>query len=318
MNPPHIQLAILSREYVLSRSIHAIAHLGIADHMSDAPISAALLAKQTDTVPELLERVLSFLSLYGLFNKTEQGYALTPLSYPLRSDDPHSIKNILGMVDESWWQSFAHLETTLRTGNSGFAVQNGCHLFDYLSQHGDKKNQFEAGLTQLAHFDDEAITKAFNFAQFSSLITVGKGKSDLAQAIQARFPQVTAIYQPFNPQFPTEFTQLKHADAYVLKGILHDFNDQEAVSILQALKEKMRKESALIIVEQVIPDTELPHTNKTMDIIMMVLVGGRQRTQANWQELIESAGFKLKQVTPTEGVYSVMEFKESYALQITQ
>src|SRR5690349_9201747 len=139
--PPHMQLAIMSREYVLSRAIHAIAHLGIADHMSDEPLSIEELAKRTDTVPDLLDRVLNFLTAYGLFHKTGDGYALTPLSYPLRHDDPNSIKDIIAMFDDSWWQAFTHLEASLKSGNPSFQHQHGSTFFDYLNLNLDKKSK---------------------------------------------------------------------------------------------------------------------------------------------------------------------------------
>ncbi|MCL5271786.1 MAG: methyltransferase, partial [Gammaproteobacteria bacterium] len=96
--PPHVQLAIMSREYVVSRAIHAIAQLGIADQMSDKAISVQELAAATSTIPELLDRVLTFLSDYGLFIKNEAGYTLTSLSQPLRTDHPFSMKEVLGIA----------------------------------------------------------------------------------------------------------------------------------------------------------------------------------------------------------------------------
>lgn len=312
--PPHLQLAIMSREYVVSRAIHAVAQLGIADHMSDQAISVNELAKLTSTVPELLDRVLCFLSDYGLFTKNESGYALTPLSSPLRRDHPSSMKEVLGMVDESWWQAFSHLATELQTGKPAFKHQHGIDYFSFLKQNPDKKNRFEQGMAKLSSFDDQAIAQGFNFGQFNTLTDVGYGRDGLSKAISNQYPDVGIIPFKFNPELiekpnDTSFASLPSVDAYLFKGILHDFNDELIKKILINCRNKMNQTSSIIIAEQVIPENNLPHTNKTMDIIMMVLVGGRQRTLNNWCELIESIGFKLTQTVPLQGLFTIMEFK---------
>ena len=314
VNPPHIQLAIMSREYVVSRAIQAIANLNIADQMSDKPITIEKLAKLTSTVPELLERVLNFLTVYKLFTKTSEGYALTPLSYPLREDHPFSIKDVLGMVDESWWEAFAHLETSLKTGVCAFEHQHGSDFFVYLNNAPEKKAKFKKGKAKLSTYDDKAITKAFNFNKFEHIINIGEEKTELSQIIRDSYPHLSMTTYPFKPNEANHcaeelFTNLPTGDAYLFKGVLHDFNDDTIKKILSAFRQHMKKNASLIIAEQVIPEDDLPHTNKTMDIIMMVLVGGRQRPLSNWQELIESTGFKLKNTVQTQGVFMVMEFQ---------
>lgn len=313
ITPPHVQLAIMSREYVVSRAIHAIANLGIADHMSDKPMSIEELAKLTGTIPDLLDRVLNFLSLYGLFIKTGDAYALTPLSYPLKQDNPNSIKDILGMFDESWWQAFAHLETGLKTGIPAFQHQHGTDFFDFMNENADKKANFEKGQAKLSAFDDKTIAKAFNFGQYQSLINIGEKKESLSRAIKSKYSDLSITPYPFNPKTALHsqadlFTHLPPADAYLFKGILHDFSDYILKKILNACHQSMRENASLIIAEQVIPDHDLPHTNKTMDIIMMVLVGGKQRTLSNWRNLLVSVGFKLQTTAQTQGVFMVMEY----------
>lgn len=307
INPPHMQLAILSRQYVLSRAIHAMAHLGIADHMSDEPLPVEHLAKLTGTIPDLLGRMLNFLSIYGVFSKQDEGYALTPLSYPLRSDHPCSIKAVLEMVDESWWQAFAHLESGLKTGIPGFQTQEGLSFFDFLNTHPDKKTSFSKGIARLADFDDKAIIEAFDFSRFAHLIQMGSGSWSLSQSIASQYPHLSTT--TFGADLEENFTDLPTADAYLLKGFLHDFNDEKIRRILKNCHERMNHKALLIIAEQVMPDDDLPHTNKTMDVIMMVLVGGKQRPLRDWQALIESQGFFLDQSVQTQGVYTVMAFR---------
>jgi C-methyltransferase len=310
---PHVQLAVMSREYVVSRAIHAIATLGIADHMSEQPISVQELARLTSTVPEILARVLNFLTAYGLFNKSEDSYALTPLSAPLRSDHPYSMKEVLSMVDESWWQAFAQLETAMKTGTTAFKLQHGTDFFDFLNHNPSPKARFQKGIEKLSTFDDKAITQNYNFGQFKSIIDIGAGLSNLSKVIAIQYPSTTTTLFNLMAQIHLQktkdyFSSLPTADAYLFKGILHDFDDKKVANILANCHQHLPKHASLIIAEQAIPQNEQPHTNKTMDIIMMVLVGGRQRTINDWCKLVEVCGFKLKNIYPTPGVYTVMEF----------
>jgi hypothetical protein len=313
--PPHVQLAIMSREYVVSRVIHAVAQLGIADQMSDQAISVKELAKVTSTIPELLDRVLSFLSDYGLFVKSEQGYALTPLAQPLRSDHPYSMKEVLRMVDETWWQAFSDLPTQLTTGTPGFTQQQGMDFFKFYNNNRDIKNQFEKGMSKLSTFDDQAIAKSFDFGQFKSLVDIGYGRRGLPESIANQYPDLDILSFEFDPELITSpkdnsFSTLPSAEAYLFKGILHDFNDEWVQKILINCHSKMKINSSLILAEQVIPENNLPHTNKTMDIIMMVLLGGRQRTLKHWSELVGSVGFTLNYSIPAQGLFTIMEFRK--------
>ncbi|CEG56405.1 methyltransferase [Legionella fallonii] len=314
---PHIQLAIMSRDYVISRAIHAIAHLGIADYMSDRPIDVHELAHLTSTVPELLDRILTFLSAYGLFIKEGNSYALTSLSAPLRQDHPNSMQDILSMVDESWWQAFAQLETTLKTGETAFKVQHGLEFFDFLNQNPEKKIRFQKGISKLSALDDKAITQGYNFDQFKTLTDIGAGHKELSQAIKEQCPSISIhlfnLVEHIN-KYPSDdyWLSLPKTESYLFKGILHDFDDEKIVRVLIDCYQHMSQHSSLIIAEQVIPEHDLPHTNKTMDIVMMVLLGGRQRKLDDWRELIESTGFKLKNTYPTKGIYTVMEFLKDY------
>ena len=312
--PPHVQLAMMSREYVVSRAIHAIAHLGLADHMSNKPRSVKELAQLTGTIPDLLERILTFLTDYGLFIKEGEAYALTPLSYPLRQDNPNSIKDILGMFDECWWQAFSQLETCLKTGIPAFKVQHGTEFYEFMNNNPAKKSGYEKGMAKLSKLDDDLIAQHFDFGQFPTLLDLGYGRKGLAEAIKKHHPKVEIDINLLNPEYiknenDSSFSSLPKADAYILKGILHDFNDEIVDKLLKDIRNSMKSKGSLIIAEQAIPDNEIPHTNKTMDIIMMVLVGGRQRTVSQWCELVESAGFKSKLITPTQGMFTLMEFQ---------
>lgn len=320
----YVELATMSRWYVVSRAIHTVAQLGLANYMSDTPISVQELAKASHTQPELLDRLLNFLTNYKLFEKQNGGYTLTPLSKPLRDDDPYSLRDVLCMVDENWWQAFSKLDVCLQSGKSGFFEQHGDDFFTFLSKFPERQKNFDRGMAKISTFDDEAIACAYDFNQFSSLSDLGAGRGGLVRAIAHDYPALkvvlfdseSVVRQINQDDFPPNvrlqagnfFTTIPQAEGYIFKGVLHDFNDKDMGSILKNCAKQMSNKARLLIAEQVMPDNEGPHPNKTMDIVMMVLLGGRQRTLKEWQGCIEPMGLKFQKSYPTKSIFTLMEF----------
>lgn len=305
--PPHVQLAVMSRAYVVSRGIHVLARLGIADHMSQTPTPVADLARLTHTKPDLLKRLLNFLSLYDLFIKEGDSFALTPLSAPLQTNHPQSIKAVLALVDASWWNAFSELENTLKTGEPAFDLHHGCHFFEYLLQHPEVQANYEKGLDRLSELDDPVIVKALSDLSFNTMTVVGSTGKALAQRISTQYPDRLIHAITVAESISTPLT----CDSLLLKAVLHDLNSQELKQYLQHYFEVLPDSASLMIAEQVITDDHTPHTNKTMDLILMTLVGGQQCTLTQWKDHVESAGFTLYQIKPTEGLFTLMVFKKS-------
>lgn len=322
--PPHLQLAIMSRWYVVSRAIHTVAKLGLANHMSLHPTKINDLAEMTSTNPELLDRLLKFLSAYNLFKCENDAYSLTELSMPLRDDAANSIRDVLCMVDDSWWQAFSSLDASLKTGDTAFTLQHGDDFFSYLSRHPDKQSNFDRGMAKLSTFDDNAIAAAYPFSRFSNVIDMGGGRGGLIKALARNYPDLqltlfdtaAVIEQLDKNDFPPRvqlvagdfLADVPEAGAYIFKGVLHDFNDKFMHQILSNCCQQMPSDATLFIAEQVLPDNDLPHPNKTMDIVMMVLLGGRQRTIAEWQKSIEPSGFHYLDSYKTNTLFTLMAF----------
>ncbi|KTD63362.1 methyltransferase [Legionella spiritensis] len=323
---PHVELATMSRWYVVSRAIHTVAKLGIANYMSSEPVSVKKLAEATGAKPELLDRLLRFLSAYRIFHhQADSLYSLTELSKPLRDDDPHSIRDVLCMVDECWWQAFSRLDTSLKTGDPAFHEQHGDDFFSFLSKHPEKQANFDKGMAKLSTYDDNAIAEAFDFSSFSSLIDMGAGRGGLVKSIARKYPDIDVILfdshavvqQLANDTFPKQvqlvggnfLETIPRAEAYIFKGVLHDFNDTMMNEILSNCRRQMPSDATLLIAEQVMPESDFPHPNKTMDIVMMALLGGRQRTLKEWQKQIEPSGFTYLNHYKTDSIFSLMTFK---------
>lgn len=322
---PFMQLATMSRWYVVSRAIHTVAKLGLANYMSSEPQSIEYLAKATQTRPDLLNRLLKFLCDYNVFHAHNGAYSLTELSKLLRDDDPRSMRAVLCMVDENWWQAFSQLDTCLKTGNSAFFEQHGDDFFSFLSKSPEKQENFDKGMARLSTFDDDAIAKAFDFGAFSTLTDLGAGRGGLVKSLQKFYPGLAitlfdspVVIQQLDPDDFTSQVTLKSGDffasipqtsAYIFKGVLHDFDDKSMFSILKNCAKQIARDARLFIAEQVMPEHNQPHPNKTMDIVMMALLGGRQRTREEWQLIIEPSGFEFQNFYKTESIFSLMEFR---------
>ncbi|MFC3907773.1 methyltransferase [Legionella dresdenensis] len=324
MEQPHIQLAIMSRWYVVSRAIHTVAQLGVANHMADTPVASEAIARLVNANPQMLDRLLRFLSAYGIFSRHGNSYALTALSKPLRDDAPNSVRDVIRMVDDSWWQAFSQLDKGLQQGESAFSLQHHEDFFSFLANHPEKQNNFDRGMAKLSTFDDSAVSKAVDFSQCETIVDMGGGRGGLSKALAQHYPslQVTlfdspaVINQLSASDFPAQvtlqagnfFEAIPQAQAYIFKGVLHDFSDELMHKILSNCAARMPADARLFIAEQVMPDDDKPHPNKTMDIVMMALLNGRQRTLTEWQQIIEPSGFQFKAAYVTDTLFTVMEF----------
>lgn len=325
MENPRMRLAVMSRLYVVSRSLHAVAKLGVANHLSSGPKPINDIAQATGCKPEFLDRILKFLSSYEFFHYNNGLYSLTEISHLLCDDDPFSMRDVLGLVDDSWWEAFSKLDVSLKSGVPAFEIQHGDNFFNFLSKNPKKQENFDKGMAKFSSYDEAAISNAFNFSIFSTLIDMGGGRGGLIKVITNQYPNLkgilfdtpSVIRQLNQNQFTKKITlyegdffeTIPQADAYIFKGVLHDFNDEKMEKILKNCRQQIPEDATLFIAEQVMPEDDKPHPNKTMDIVMMVLLGGRQRTLSEWKKSIESTGFAFKNSYLTNSLFTLMEFK---------
>src|SRR5215813_4526872 len=154
----------MSRLYYLSRAIHVAAELGVADHLTDAPIALDEIAKQTGANATCLRRLLRFLSAYGIFVETSQDlFCNTTLSSVLRSEHPNSVRGNLRRIGDFWWSAVGHMEQSVRTGQSAFAHVHGVDFFQYLKANPDVQKRFDQGMAGISDADDAAIAAAYEF-----------------------------------------------------------------------------------------------------------------------------------------------------------
>ena len=314
----------LSSAHVPARALQIVAELGIADHLGDEPRTADELAVPVDADPDAVARLLRLLESRGIFRRDAAGrWGHTDISRWLRSDHPMSVRAFARMSYSPFsWGSVTNLDHAVRTGEAGIRRLDPDGWSAYLDAHPRDRDMFQQAMTAKAHDDIAGILEAYDFSRHRRIADIGGGRGHLISAILAAHPSVKgALFD--RPEVASDLAAsdrllvvggdffndpLPQADAYVLMNIVHDWDDKYASAILAAVAEAGRSNAASVLVlEVVMPDTADPHWAKTLDVMMLAITGGRERTLAEYDTLIAGAGMELVGVTPTATPFSIIE-----------
>ncbi len=332
------RMAALINAFQTSAAIGAVATLGVADALASGPASPADVAARVGAEPLALERVLRALSEVGLFERLEDGrFALTPLGETLRSDVPGSVRRAAIIATDEWhWRPYGHLAHTLRTGEAGFRPAHGCGFWDYLERHPESAAMVDASMARIATARAAVFARAYDFGGLARIVDVGGGQGALLQHVLQAHPQLRGVVleRPgviegaraalaqagLSDRCEVVVGDFFHAvpaggEAYVLSWILHDWSDDDAVRILASCRAAMGTTGRLLVLELVLPPAGVPHLPtpaetlaRTVDLEMLAVVGGRERTEPEFRALFARAGLALTRVLPLEGLpWSVIE-----------
>lgn len=317
------QLQEMSRGYVLSRAIHIAAELGIADHLDETYVPTSKLAAVTGAQPAFLARLLRFLAGYQIFSEGRPGeFRATPLSNLMRDDAASSLRPALRIVNSAWWAAVGGLLHTIKTGETAFSYLQNEPFFPYLKSHPDDQARFDVGMASNSLLSDQAIAQAYDFSKFSTVVDVGGGRGGLISAILQSHPGVKGVLfdqpQVLEHALPRSdrctwvagdfFKEVPGgAELYLLKGVLHDFPDDRCVEILKVCRRAMPPQGRILLIERVVFPDNLAHQAKTIDLIMMALLGGRERSLTEWERLLAAAELKLERQIPTASEFTISE-----------
>ena len=322
-NPANI-LMQHTNAYWTSRCLHVVAELGVADALDDQPLSTEALAKATGTHPESLNRVLRLLASVGIFECQDEKWNHSDASHFLRSDHPESLRDYVRMIGlPVFWSAFEDLEHSLRTGECAFARRHPEGVFKYLVNHPSESHIFNSAMTSKSHRDIAAILPAYDFSQFATIADIAGGRGHLLRAILKNSPTTQGILYD-QPHVVAEvgkengekltvmganfFTDpMPRADAYLLMNVIHDWPDAESIKILSAIRRAMPAQARVLIIETIVPDSPGPHLSKELDIAMMALPGGLERTQQEYATLAANSGLRLERLVETVSPYSILE-----------
>lgn len=328
--PPAMQLFFMSEGIVISTALSLAAELGIADLLTDGPRSSQDLARTTSTHARSLHRVMRLLSSVGVFTEVQPScFALTPLGECLRTGVPGSMRSWVRMVGlKVWLQTFAEALDSLRTGEPAFKHAVGAELFDYLAAHSDAGEIFNAAMSDFGQGVCAAVVQGYDFSGIGKIIDIGGGNGSLITAILQANPQMNGVLfdlphvtrsarQSITAAGLAERCSVVGGDffssvpseggAYLLRWIIHDWDHDRALTILKNCHSAMPKAARLLLVETVIPPGDEPHPGKLVDFVMLTALGGQERTEEEYDSLLDEAGFHLNRVVPTLSPMSVIE-----------
>lgn len=317
MDEPREHLLALVRGYRISQSIYVATRLGIPDLLADGPREVDELARATGSHPASLRRVLLFLAGVGVFDKVgPRRFALTELATLLRTGVPGSLRpSVLLLLDESHWRPWGHLLHTVRTGDTAFDHTHGAGLFDYLDAHPEVASVFNAAMSGNSPAHARLVAATYDFSRMSLVVDVGGGRGRLLAAILERHPRLRGILfeRPHVIEDAREILDEagvgarcelvggsffdavpSGGDAYILRGIIPGFEDDQAVAILKNCRRAMGAAARVLLVERYLAaDAREALPVLYSDLEMLVNVGGRERTTDEYATLLARSGLRL-------------------------
>ena len=328
--PPPIAMLQLISGFWISRCIYLAAKLGLADLVKEESKTAAELAAATGTDAPSLFRVMRALASVGVFSQdAENRFAITPLSETLRADIRGSLRAFaMTELGEEHYPAWGDLLHSVRTGEIAFDHAFGMPVWEFFAKNPDNAKIFNDAMSGMTAQANEAILSKYEFGGISTLVDVGGGHGGLITSILQRNPGMRGIVFD-SPQVIEGARAVVDAsgvgdrcqlvagnffesvpqggDAIILKWIIHDWNDEQSVTILKNCHRALPDNSKLILVEAVVPAGNEPHFSKFIDLNMLVMTGGRERTEEEFRALYEASGFRLTRVVATESPFSVIE-----------
>jgi SAM-dependent methyltransferase len=314
------------------RAVAAAGRLRIFDALASGPRSAAEVAAQLKTHPGATARLMRALANLGVLTAPSGGrFALTAAGDRLRSDHPATLRDMfIAESDTLHWGSWARLEAAVETGKPQPKEVFGVPAFDYYGAHPDEGRQFGQAMENISRFAAHAVLEAYDFSDARTIMDVGGGNGSMVISILQRHPATATRGLVFDLPYiePSARESIRAAgledrcrfeagsfferapegaDVHVLKFILHDWSDEESVRLLERCRAALAPGGRMVVIETLVPDHNRPEMVHLMDLNMLVMTGGLERTEAEYAALFARAGLRLSRAVPTSGPFSVLE-----------
>lgn len=312
------------------QAVAAASRLGIADQLASGPKTPEEVAASSGTHPRATKRLMRALASVGVFAPAAGGrYGLTEAGERLRADNPGTFRDaFIAETDNLHWQSWAKLHDAVRTGAPQPQPVFGVPAFDYYGKHLDEGAQFGKAMENLSRFAAFAVLEAYDFSDAKTILDIGGGNGSMVLSILQRSPHARGLVYdlpymetPANEQIRAAgaadrvrfqsgsfFESIPSgADVHLMKFILHDWDDAESIRILKHSREAIASGGRLVVIENVVPADPSPHMVHLLDLNMLVMTGGLERTEAEYAELFEASGYRLSRAVPTASPFHVIE-----------
>jgi predicted O-methyltransferase YrrM len=329
MPTPNAALHQLGVGHWVAQALYAVAKLGVADILGEGACDVDDIAQRIGAHAGALYRLLRALASVGVFTETEpRRFGLTPIGTLLRRDTPGSLHPLIILTGEMDWKPWEHILHSVRTGETAAEYVYGINIFAQMQKDPEMLAAFGTAMTSFVTQTAQAVCAAYDFSPFGTIVDVGGGfgllltsileATPAAKGILADLPSVAEAARQTVARAGLEsrceciggdfFAGVpKGGDAYVLSSIIHDWDEERALAILRNCREAMSPSGRLLLVEMVIPPGDVPFPGKLLDLEMLVVFGGRERTELEYRDLLKAAGFVVERVVPTSAPASVIE-----------
>lgn len=313
--------------YTYAAALRAVALAGVADHFGGQARTPAELAAATGSDADVLRRVLRLLATRGVFREDDQGrFELTEMADALRTDAPWSVRDAVVMATmHALWHSAFELATTLREGGPAFDRVFGMPFFDYLAHHDAAGAEFHTGMASFSGVTRRLALSTYRFPDVGVVVDVGGGRGGFLRDILTTNPGLTGVLHDREhvltdhclDELSTERWHLAPGDffdavppggdVYVLTYILHDWSDPQSVRILDNCRRAMNPNGRVLIFDGIVPEGNDPDHNKLLDVVMAMMLTGRERTATELRALCHQAGLHVTRIVTTPSPLSVTE-----------
>lgn len=314
--------------FTYSAALRAAAVIGVADHLAEGPRTTAELAAATGTRQGALYRILRLLAARGVFHEDEPGrFRLTAEGDALRADAPMSARaGILMFTDRMFWTAVHEVATVARDEATTFEQIFGTTISGYFAENADTEALFYDGMATVSEAENALVAEGYEFPSTGTVVDVGGGKGGFLRAVLRKNPGLHGVlidkeehvlgnhlldgddiagrWETAGGDF---FTAVPTADVYLIKRILHNWNDEQCVTILRNCRRAMKPDGRILAVDAIIPAGNDAHQSKPMDFMMLAARTGRERTETELRPLFEAADLRLARVLPTPSVMSIAE-----------
>jgi len=327
---PNVAIWEMALNMWLAAGISVVTELGIADLLKDGPKSIDQLAALTNTHTDSLYRVMRMVSSHGIFReKKGKRFVLTSLAEPLQDDKIRYL--ILVHLRPNHFEMFGSLIKSVRTGSTVSGETSSRVLFDYLGNEETRNEWFNKAMTSISKMQVPALLSAFTFKKFCNIIDLGGGeglflatvlsKAEKSRGVLFDLPGALlksgdiierySLTDRMKPVAGDFFESVPEGgDLYMLKNVLHDWDDESSLKILRNIHKVMDHKSSLLVIEVVLDEGNRPSLGKMSDILMMAAAGGKERTRTQWKDLLAEAGFRIRKIHPTISPHYIIEAKK--------
>ena len=332
--PPPARMLQLITGYWISQAVGAAAMLGLADQLADGSRSASDVAASVNADTRSVHRIMRMLASIGVFTMdTNDQFGLTPLGDTLRTGVPGSMKNFaIAQTSPGHWLPWGQMSEAVRTGRSMSSSALGMELWDWYATHPEEGEFFNRAMGDLSAGVSGEVTRSYDFAAYKTVLDVGGAHGILLGAILRANPHMRGILFDLPHVTATAADSLRAqgieqrcdlvtgdffasvptgADIHLLKQIIHDWSDEECITLLRNCHRALKPAGKILLVEMVIPADNSQSMAQAMDLNMLVLLTGKERTELQYRDLLAAAGFKMERAIPTQSPFSIIEASRS-------